>query len=120
MNISNVHIAVKLILSAGIIAGISEIARRSTLLAAVLASLPLTSLLAFVWLYIETGDVNGVASLSTSIFWLVLPSLVLFLLLPALLRSGLGFWQSLAIAAAATTAAYFATIKVLGALGVEL
>ena len=52
--------------------------------------------------------------------WFVLPSLVLFLLLPALLRMGLGFWQSLAAAVIATAAAYFATVKVLGALGIEL
>jgi len=114
------HAAIKLALSAGIIVGVSEMARRSTFLGALLASLPLTSLLAFVWLYIETGDPQRVAALSTSIFWLVLPSLVLFLLLPLLLRMGLGFWQSLAAAAGATTAAYFVTVKVLGALGIEL
>ncbi|MBK8960755.1 MAG: hypothetical protein IPM80_20615 [Proteobacteria bacterium] len=116
----SLQIAIKFALSAGIIVGISEIARRSTFLSALLASLPLTSLLAFVWLYVETGDVERISSLSGSIFWLVLPSLVLFLLLPALLRAGLGFWASLAASAAATTAAYFAMIKVLGALGIDL
>ncbi|MBK6659248.1 MAG: DUF3147 family protein [Proteobacteria bacterium] len=117
---SSLHMTIKLVLSAGIIVGVSEIARRSTFLGAVLASLPLTSLLAFVWLYVETGDVERISSLSGSIFWLVLPSLLLFLLLPALLRAGLGFWASLAASTAATTAAYFAMIKVLGTLGIDL
>lgn len=51
-----------------------------------LASLPLTSLLAFVWIQFETGDVKQIASLSRDIFWLVPPSLLLFVLLPMLLR----------------------------------
>jgi len=55
---------------------------------ALLASLPLTSLLAFVWLYRSTGNVQAVASLSHGIFWLVLASLPLFLILPALLKNG--------------------------------
>ena len=69
--------------------------------AAILASLPLTSLLAFIWLYGETGDTGKIASLSVSIFWYVLPSLVLFIALPLLLARGIDFWLSLLIASAA-------------------
>jgi hypothetical protein len=82
--------------------------------------LPLISLLAFVWLYLETGDIEKVATLSHSIFWLVLPSLVLFIVLPLLLRSGLGFWLSLVAACFATAAAYFGMIKIFGVLGVHM
>ncbi len=67
---------------------ISEAAKRSTLLGGILASLPLTSLLAFIWLYGETGDTGKIANLSVSIFWYVLPSLVLFVALPILLARG--------------------------------
>jgi uncharacterized membrane protein (GlpM family) len=87
-------------ISALIIVGISEASKRSTLLGGLLASLPLTSLLAFIWLYRDTQDSAKVSALSTSIFWLVLPSLVLFLTLPMFLkRMPFGWAQHGAIAA---------------------
>lgn len=110
----------KVVITAVVITGISEIAKRSSFWAAALASLPLTSLLAFVWLYLETGDIQRVATLSQSIFWLVLPSLPLFLLLPAFLRLGWGFWASLGTACVVTAATYAAMVWVLGRLGIEI
>jgi hypothetical protein len=103
----------KVLISALLIAAVSEVARRSSVVGALLASLPVTSILAFVWLYRETGDVAKVAALSTDIFWLVLPSLTLFLLLPVLLRQGWGFWWSLAGSCAATALAYGGTVALL-------
>ncbi len=60
---------VKIVVSALIVAGVSELARRFTLLAAISASLPLTSILALIWLYRDTKDVQKICSLSTGIFW---------------------------------------------------
>jgi hypothetical protein len=85
------HFIIKITVTSIIIVAISEVAKRSSLWAAALASVPLTSLLAFVWLYAETRDAERVAALSQSIFWLVIPSLPMFLLLPMLLRSGNNF-----------------------------
>ena len=99
----------KVLISAVLVAAVSEVARRSSLFGALLASLPVTSLLAFIWLYRETGDVQKVAALSADILWLVLPSLLLFALLPVLLRQGWNFWLSLATSCAATAVAYGAT-----------
>ena len=93
-------------LSALVIVAVSEIAKRSSLLGALLASLPLTSLLAFVWLYLDTGDTQKVAALSSDIFWLVLPSLPLFLLLPVMIKMEWGFWFSLAGAMMVTAVCY--------------
>ena len=100
------YYTIKILLSAFILVAVSEIAKRSSLLGALLASLPLTSLLAFVWLYLDTGDVQKVASLSADIFWLVLPSLVLFLVFPLLLKMGWGFWFSLGVGVVVTAACY--------------
>jgi hypothetical protein len=112
--------ALKALISALVIVAISELAKRSSLAGAILASVPLTSVLAFIWLYTDTHNTEQVAVLSSSIFWLVLPSLVLFLVLPGLLRHGWGFWPSLGGATAATVAAYLVMLAVLPRLGVKL
>jgi hypothetical protein len=112
--------ALKIGLSALILVAVAEVAKRSTFWAAALASLPLTSVLAFIWLYLDTGDVQKIAALSGSIFWLVLPSLLLLVLLPLLLRNGLGFWLSLAVSSSATALAYLGMIKLLGMFGIRL
>lgn len=114
------QIAIKVAITAAVVVAVSEVARRSSLWGAVLASLPLTSLLAFVWLYLDTGNTQGIASLSQSIFWLVLASLPLFLVLPLLLRAGWAFWPSLGAACAITVGAYFALVWILGRFHVRL
>lgn len=115
-----IYSALKVLLTAVLVVAISEVAKRSTVFGGIIASLPLTSLLAFIWLYGETGDTAKIASLSTSVFWYVLPSLVLFLALPLLLSRGLDFWLSLAIASALTFAAYLLMTAVLARFGVTL
>jgi hypothetical protein len=110
----------KVAISAILIVVISELGKRSSLLGALLASLPLTSLLAFVWLYRDTHSVEKVAALSTGIFWLVLPSLALFLLLPWMLRQGWDFWLSLVLSMALTALAYFGMTLLLRRFGIEL
>jgi uncharacterized membrane protein (GlpM family) len=114
------YLVVKTLISAVIIVAVSELSRRSSLLGGLLASLPLTSLLAFVWLFRDTHDTGKIAALSTSIFWLVLPSLVLFLILPFLLRRGFHFPSALALSTVAMLAAYGAMMLVLRALHIRL
>lgn len=100
------YFALKAILSGLLIAAISEIARRSPGFAALVASLPLVSILGMIWLWRDTGDMARMASHSEATFWYVLPSLPMFLLVPWLLRSGTGFWLSLGIGCAVTVALY--------------
>lgn len=100
------QISIRVLLSAGVIIAVSELAKRSSLLGAALASLPLTSLLSVVWFYLGSGDADRVRKLSIDIFCLVIPSLRLFVLLPLLLRTGRGFWTSLLAASAASTIGY--------------
>jgi hypothetical protein len=76
----------KVFISAGLIVLVSELSKRSSFLGGLLASLPLISFLSFIWIYLETEDAGKVADLSLSVFWLVLPSLSLFLVLPWMLR----------------------------------
>ena len=110
----------KVALSAILIVAIAELGKRSSFWAAALASLPLTSLLAFVWMRIDGVEPERIAGLSTGIFWLVLPSLLLFVLFPLLLRAGLAFWSSLALSCAATALAYAGMVALLARFGVKL
>jgi hypothetical protein len=110
----------KVAVTVAVVIAVSEIAKRSSLWGAILASLPLTSLLAFVWLYADTGSTQQVASLSRGIFWLVLASLPLFAILPALLNAGWHFWSSLAVSCLVTVGAYFGLVWLLQRLGLQL
>ncbi len=112
--------AIKIAITAVLVVAISEVAKRSSLLGAVLASIPLTSVLAMIWLYADTGDAGKVADLATGIFWLVLPSLVLFIALPLLLRAGWPFAASLALSCALTVAAYFLMLAALKHFGIAI
>lgn len=112
-----IYYVIKLAVSASLIVLISEIAKRSTGFAALVASLPLTSLLAFVWLGVEGAPPERIADLSSQIFWLIVPSLVLFPLLAVLLRMGVNVWGSLAMASAATAIAYLALLPLLRKFG---
>lgn len=111
---------IKVLLTSVLVVSASEAAKRSTALGALLASLPLTSLLAMVWLYADTRDPERVADLASGIFWLILPSLTLLLVLPYLLRKGVPFTPSLLIGIAVTAVSYFAMLAILKWFGIEL
>lgn len=109
--------AIKVALSAVVIVAVAEIAKRSSLWAAALASLPLTSILAFVWLQLDGEPPSRIASLASDILWLVIPSLLLFIVLPMLLRAGWTFWPSLLVSCLATVAGYGAVMWVMQRVG---
>ncbi|MFA5900045.1 MAG: DUF3147 family protein [Hyphomicrobium sp.] len=109
---------VKIAVTAVLVVAISEVAKRSSLLGAVLASIPVTSVLAMIWLYADTGDAAKVGQLATGIFWLVLPSLVLFIALPVFIRAGWAFAPSLLASCGLTVAAYFLMLVVLRRFGI--
>lgn len=114
------YYVIKFALSAAIVVAVSEIAKRHSGFAALVASLPLTSVLAFIWLHVEGESSASIGELSHQVFWLVLPSLVLFVVLPVLLKAGLSFWWSLLIAGGATAGCYLAMLPLLRKVGVQL
>ena len=115
-----VYNIIKIIISAILIALISEVAKRSTFFGAILASIPLVSVMAMIWLFIDTHDSAQVVQLSKSIFWLVLPSLVLFITFPILIRLQLPFYVALGAAGLLMVITYFITINILENFGVNL
>jgi len=108
----------KAVISGVVVVAAAEVAKRSSLLGAVIVSLPLTSILALTWLWLDTRDVGEVASLSWSILWIVLPSVTFFVALPVGLRAGLPFAAALAVACAVTAAAYALWVWAGRALGI--
>ena len=115
-----IQIIIKILLSSGIIVLVSEIAKRNSFLGGLIASIPLVSILAMIWLYLDTKNVETVSALSTSILWLVIPSLALFISLPILLKSGIDFYMSLGISILITMGCYWVTILLLGKMGIKL
>jgi hypothetical protein len=115
-----IYTVAKLAITAILIVLISEISKRSTALAALLASLPLVSVLAMVWLYLDTKDVLKVAALAHSILWLFMPSLAFFMVLPVLLKKGVDFYLSMGIAALITAGCYFVMLMILARYGIKL
>ena len=114
------YLTIKAGLSGIIVAVVSEVARRSPTLGALVLSLPLVSILAILWLWQDTGDSVRVANFMQSTFWYVLPTLPMFLLMPALLRGGTGFWTTLAASCALTVVLYLVTVWMLGKFGIAL
>lgn len=100
------YLAIKAALSGILIAIISEVAKRYPGFGGLIASLPLVSVLGMIWLWRDKPDAANMASHAEATFWFVLPSLPMFLVIPAMLRSGLGFWISLAAGCALTIALY--------------
>lgn len=100
------YFLIKTVVTALIVAGISELARRYSLLAAALASLPLTSILAFIWVYYDSRDAQKVTALSWEVLWLVIPSLLFFVVLPLLIKSGLKFAPAMILACIIMSAGY--------------
>ena len=111
---------IKLLLSSGIIVIVSEIAKKNTLIGGLIASIPLVSVMAIVWLYIDTEDIENINALSKSILWMVIPSLALFISLPVLLKSGVNFYISMGISILVTMGCYWLTIVALAKFGIKL
>ncbi|MGD9967510.1 MAG: DUF3147 family protein [Hyphomonadaceae bacterium] len=100
------YLLIKAALSGIIIAIVSEVSRRQPGLGALIASLPLVSLLGMIWLWRDTHDTARLAAHAEATFWYVLPSLPMFLIVPALLKQGLPFWTTLALGCVITIGLY--------------
>lgn len=114
------YLVIKAILSAVIIVAVSEIARRNAGLGALVASLPLISVLGMIWLWRDTQDTMRMAAHSQATFWYVLPSLPMFLVIPMLLKREVGFWPALIVGCLLTIALYALLAAVAPRFGVRL
>jgi hypothetical protein len=106
----------KALLAGAMIAAIAEVGRRQPATAALIAWLPLVSVLGMIFLWHARPD----AVHAEVTFWYVLPSLPMFLLIPALLRSGVNFWIALAAGCLLTVVLYLLMMQIGPRLGLKL
>jgi hypothetical protein len=114
------YLLAKAAISGVIIALVSEIAKRQPGFGALVASLPLISILGMLWLWRDTRDVGRMATHVEATFWYVLPSLPMFLIVPALLRRGVNFWMALGLGCAVTIGLYLGMTAIGPRFGLKL
>ena len=114
------YILIKTLITAVVVVAVSEIARRSSLFAGLIASIPLVSFLAIIWLYWETKDSQKIVDLSYSIILMIIPSLTFFIVLPFVMKLQSSFVISMIIATVSTIIAYWLFIVLLGKFGISI
>ena len=114
------YLAIKALISGVVIATISEVAKRNPGIGGLIASLPLVSILGVMWLWRDSHDAPNMIAHLEGTFWFVLPSLPMFLVMPALMRRGLAFWPALAAGGALTMALYALMVWVAPRVGLKL
>lgn len=103
-----------------LILAITESAKKSEQLGALITALPWIALISLVWLHIEQQSPEKIASYSAYTFWYVLPTLPMFLLIPKLLQSGWNFWLSLLLGCALTLLCLFLVNPLAAKFGLKL
>lgn len=110
----------KIIITTLLIVLISEITKRSSLVGALLAAVPLVSILAMTWMYVDTNNSNTAVEFSNKIIWLIAPSMTLFIMFPILIKKGMHFYPSMAISVVSTIIAYYLMILILEKFGIKM
>lgn len=112
-------IVTKYLITAGLVVLISEVAKRSDKLGALIASLPLVTVLTLLWLYIDKAPATQISNHAYYTFWYVLPTLPMFLAFPWLMPR-LGFYLALLSCVAITALSFLLTAKIAQLFGVDL
>lgn len=111
---------IKVVITSVLIVTISELSKRSSMIGALLASLPITSTLAMLWLYVDTKDINKIADLAGSVLWFAIPSFVFFFSILILLKKGAPFYLTMGFSMALTAGCYLLMIAILTRYGIKL
>ena len=114
------YIIFKILITALIVVAVSEISRRSTIIAGIFASIPLTSLLAIMWINFETNDLENIKNLSSNILIMIPPSLTFFICLPLFIDMKIEFYVSVFFSIAITAFVYWLYLYILGFFGINL
>tara|TARA_X000001036_G_C20182795_1_gene604227 strand:+ start:41 stop:394 length:354 start_codon:yes stop_codon:yes gene_type:complete len=112
------YFVIKTFITALVVVVVAEIAKRSSLLAGLIVSIPLTTFLAFIWLYWETRNIQKIIDLSNATLLMIIPSLSFFIFLPILLKFNNSFAFSMISSTLLTGMCYFVYISILQKIGI--
>lgn len=110
----------KYAVTALVIVLVSELAKRSDKLGALISSLPFVTIMVMIWLYLEKQGSQKIGNHAYYTFWYVIPTLPMFLVMPWLMAKGLNFWLALVICAAITIICFLLTAVLAKRFGVNL
>lgn len=110
----------KYLLTAGLVVLVSEVAKHSGKMGALISSLPLVTVLVMTWLHVEKQPSAKIQEHAYYTFWYVLPTLPMFLVLPWLMGRGMGYWPALGISVLLTFVCFALTAVVGRRFGVDL
>ena len=113
-------VVVKYLVTAGIIVGVSEIAKRTDRVGALIASLPFVTIMVMAWLWFEDQGTDKIANHAYYTFWYVIPTLPMFLVMPWLMHKGMSFWTALGIGVVVTFICFVVTALIARRSGIEL
>ncbi|MEO8997757.1 MAG: DUF3147 family protein [Rhodanobacter sp.] len=109
----------KYLITAAVVVLVFEVAKRSDRLGGLIAALPLVTVLALIWLYVERQPQPKIANHAWYTFWYVVPTLPMFLAFPALLPR-IGFWPTLAACVVITVVCFGLFALLVRRFGIEL
>ncbi|UNC90984.1 DUF3147 family protein [Candidatus Contubernalis alkaliaceticus] len=110
----------KTVVSALLIALVSEVSKKSTAFGAILISLPITSMIAMTWLFVETNDSGKVLQFSNLIIWIVIPSIIFFIVMSFLLRYNCNFYLAMAVSSVVMICSYCLYVKIIKYVGINI
>lgn len=113
------YLIIKYLITAGMVVLVSELAKRSDRIGALIASLPLVTVLTLIWLYLEHQPASKLSNHAYYTFWYVIPTLPMFLLFPYLMQR-MSFWASLALCILFTAALFAVYAIALRRFGIQL
>lgn len=118
-NIGMAYLILKYLITAAVVVAVSEFAKANDKLGGLIAALPLVTVLALIWLFIEKQPMSKIANHAYYTFWYVIPTLPMFLLFPYLLPK-LGFWLTLLSCIVVTLVIFYVYANVLKNFGINL
>ena len=111
---------IKYLITAFVIVSISEIAKHSDKLGALISSLLIVTILVMMWLYIEKQPVDKIANHAFYTFWYVIPTLPMFLIIPFIISKGYPFLIALIVGIVVTFICFIITVYIAGLYGIDL
>ena len=107
------ELIIRALISGTVIVIVTELAKKDSMLAAIIAALPWISIISFIWLYYDKQSNQSIAALSMKILWFIIPSLFFFPILSCCLRNGINFTYSMTISITVMSLIYLVYIHIL-------